>query len=114
MVAGEAIGVQPLEVVAPELAIGRAVPQQVVGDDEDAVRDGDDGLLVAPALYEPAVLGGEVGVAFPDGAARTLDEDLAQGAIGMPGAAAQPLPRALAVARAEAGPGGGIARGWEP
>src|SRR5207249_10706236 len=59
---------------------------------------------------EPAVLGGEVGVAFADGAAGTLDQGLAQGAVGEAGAAAQPLARALMVARAEAGPGGRMAR----
>src|SRR5438874_1077720 len=64
MVAGEAVRVQPLEVVAAEFAIRLAVPQDVVGDDEGAVGDGNDGLLVAAALDEPAVLGGEVGVAF--------------------------------------------------
>src|SRR5438876_5888793 len=106
VVAGETVGVQPLEVVAPEFTIRLAVPQDVVDDDEDAVGDSDYGLLIAAPLDEAAVLGGEVGVAFPYGAAGTLDEGLAQGAVGVAGAAAQPLARALMVARAEAGPGG--------
>src|SRR6266446_2894580 len=71
-------------------------------------------FFVAAALDEPAVLGGEVGVAFADSAAGTLDQGLAQGAVGQAGAAAQPLARALMVARAEAGPGGRVARGREP
>ncbi len=45
MVAGEAVRVQPLEGVAPEFAIRLAVAQDVVGEDEDAVGDGNDGLL---------------------------------------------------------------------
>ncbi len=36
VVAGEVVGVQPLEEVAPEFTIRLAVPQDVVGDDEDA------------------------------------------------------------------------------
>ena len=81
VVAGEAVGVQALEVVAPEFAIRLAVAKYVVGDNEDAVGDGDNGLLVAAVLDEPAVLGGEVGVTFPDGTAGTLDGP-AQGAVG--------------------------------
>jgi hypothetical protein len=38
------------------------------------VRDRDDGLLVAAALDQPAVLGREVAVAFADSAAGALDE----------------------------------------
>src|SRR5438876_6160177 len=114
VVAGETVGVQPLEVVAPEFTIRLAVPQDVVGDDEDAVGDSDDGLLIAAPLDEAAVLGREVGVAFAYGAAGTLDQGLAQGAVGVPSTATQPLARALMVARAEAGPGGRMARRREP
>src|SRR5207247_1354294 len=110
MVAGEAVRVQPLEVVAAEFAIRLAVPQDVVGDDEDAVGDGNDGLLVAAALDEPAVLGGEVGRAFTGSGAGAVAQGLAQGAVGEAGAAAGPLARALMVDRADAGPGERIAR----
>src|SRR5207247_927639 len=110
MVAGEAVRVQPLEVVAAEFAIRLAVPQDVVGDDEGAVGDGNDGLLVAAALDEPAVLGGEVGRAFTGSGAGAVAQGLAQGAVGEAGAAAGPLARALMVDRADAGPGERIAR----
>jgi len=50
VIAGEAVGVETLEVVAPDLAVRLAVAQDVIGDDEEAVRDRDDGLLVATAL----------------------------------------------------------------
>src|SRR5437763_1046253 len=110
VVAGRPVGVKPREVVAPEFTIRLAVPQDVVGDDEDAVGDSDDGLLIAAPLDEAAVLGREVGVAFAYGAAGTLDQGLAQGAVGVPSTATQPLARALMVARAEAGPGGSLMR----
>src|SRR5438128_12088875 len=114
VVAGETVGVQPLEVVAPEFTIRLAVAQDVEGDDEDAVGDSDDGLLIAAPLDEAAVLGREVGVAFAYGAAGTRDQGLGQGAVGVPSTATQPLARALMVARAEAGPGGRMARRREP
>ena len=68
VIAREAIRVEAIEVAAAQLAIRLAVAEHVVGDHEDAVGDGDDGLLVAAPLDEPAVLGGEIGVAFADGA----------------------------------------------
>lgn len=49
VVAGEAVGAHLVEVVAAQLAVGLAIPQDVVGDDEDAVRDGDNGSLGAAA-----------------------------------------------------------------
>jgi hypothetical protein len=74
VIAGEAVGVEVIKVVAAQLAIRHAVAEHVVGDHEDAVGDGDDGLLVAAPLDQPAVLGREVAVAFADSAAGALDE----------------------------------------
>src|SRR5262249_10669139 len=68
VVAGEALGIEVVEVVAPELAIRRAVAQYVVRDHQDAVGHRDDGLLVPAALDQPPVLGREVAVTFEDGA----------------------------------------------
>src|SRR5262249_2164913 len=96
---------------ASELAIRRAVAEQMVGDHQDAVGHRDDGLLVAAALDQAAVLGGEVGVAFADGAPGALDQGLPQAAVGKPGAAAQALAGTLVVARAEARPGRRMAGG---
>src|SRR5205823_14480257 len=70
--------------------------------------------LAAAGRAEPGVLGRGVGVAFPYGTAGTFDESLARGAVGEAGAATQPLAGALMVARAEAGPGGRMARRREP
>ena len=50
VVAGEAVGAHLVEVVAAQLAVRLAIPQDVVGDDEDAVGDGDNGSLVPTAL----------------------------------------------------------------
>jgi hypothetical protein len=50
VIAGEALRVQAVEVVAAQLAVRLAVPQDVVGDDEEAMGDRDDGLLVPTAF----------------------------------------------------------------
>jgi hypothetical protein len=113
VVAGQPLGIEGVEVVAPEFAVRAALPQDVVRDHEDAVGDGDDGVLVPAPLDQPAVLRREVGVARADGAAGALHERLAQDAVRAAGTAAQPLAGTLVVAGAEAGPGGGLAGGRE-
>src|SRR5215472_3192812 len=100
-----------VEVIAAELAIRHAVTQHVIRDYQDAVGHGDDGLLVPAALDQPAVLSREVAVAFAHGAPGTLHEGLAQDPVREAGAAAQALAGTLVVARAEARPGGRMARG---
>src|SRR5215468_11136385 len=104
MVAGEAVRVEAIEVVAAQLAIRLAVAEHVIRDHEDAVGDRDDSLLVAAPPDEPAVLRREVTVPCADGAAGALDERRAQRPVREAGAAAQPLPGTLVVAGAEAGP----------
>src|SRR5215831_10619019 len=111
VIAGEALRVQAVEVVAAQLAVRLTVPQDVVGDDQDAVGHGDNGLLVPAALDEPPVLRREVAVACADGAPGALDERRAQRPVGDAGAAAQALPGTLVIARAKAGPGRRMARG---
>src|SRR5262245_9715003 len=111
MVAREAVRVEAIEVAAAQLAIRLAVAEHVVGDDEDAVGDRDDCLLVAAPPDEPAVLRREVAVPCANGAAGALDERRAQRAVGEAGAAAQALAGTLVIARAEARPGGRMARG---
>src|SRR5262245_61919039 len=95
VVAGEAGGAHLVEVVAAQLGVRLAIAHDVVGDDEDAVRDGDDGSLVAAALDQAPVLGGEIAVAFAHRGAGTFDERRAERAIRVAGATAQALPRAL-------------------
>jgi transposase InsO family protein len=94
---------------SPELAMQHAVAQHVIRDHQDAVGHGDEGLLLAAAFGQPPVLGREVGVAFADSAAGTLDERRAERPVGEASAAAQPLAGTLVGAGAEARPGRGMA-----
>ena len=57
VVAGETLGIEVVEVVAPELTVRLAIAQQVIRDHQDAVGDRDDGLLVPAARDQPPVLG---------------------------------------------------------
>src|SRR6266478_6650242 len=105
VVAGEALGIEVVEVVAPELTVRLAVARQVIRDHQDAVGHGDDGLLVPAALDQPPVLGGEIAVTFEDGAPGTLHEGLAQDPVREAGAATEAFAGTLVIAGAEAGPG---------
>ena len=49
------------EVVGTELGVGAAALEHVVGDGEDGMRDGPDGLLMAAPPLDPGVLAGEIG-----------------------------------------------------
>src|SRR5262249_1665137 len=74
---------------------------------------GDDGLSCLRGLDQAAVLGGEVGVVFEDGAASTLDKGLAQDAVGKRVRPLRRFPGTLVVVGAAGRPGGGMAGGWE-
>ena len=57
----EGILVAAVEEVGTEIRVGGlAIGEQVVGDHEDGVGDGDDGFLLAPARGKMVVLGAEV------------------------------------------------------
>ncbi len=52
----------PVEVVGAEVGVGLAGGQQVPGDDQDAVADGDGGFAWPSASADAVVVGAEVGV----------------------------------------------------
>ncbi len=57
------VGVLALDEVVPtELVLVLSVEQDVVGDHQDGVADGDDGLARPPTAPYPPELGGQVGV----------------------------------------------------
>jgi hypothetical protein len=72
---GDAFGVGATrEVVAVEVLIGNVVFEDVVGGDQDRVRDGDDRFLVAAAALDLLVLGAQVGVLGADRGVGGLDQ----------------------------------------
>src|SRR6476620_10841341 len=66
--------VEALEVGGAQVAVRFAVPEDVVGDDEDAVRHGDDGFWGATPAGQAMVLRGQVSAPFPTGTPGALAE----------------------------------------
>ena len=64
--------------------VGGGVREQVPGDDEDGVADGDQGALLAAAPDDPLVAGGQEGLG-PGGAGCGLAEGAAEPGIALAG-----------------------------
>src|SRR6266516_2326194 len=82
---GQAAG----EVVAAEVAVGLFAVEQVVGDDESGVADGDGGAFLASSAGQAPVLRGEVGELCSGGGMGGLDQGGAEPFValaGVPGA----------------------------
>src|SRR5690349_4228437 len=70
----EGVLVAAVEEVGAEVVVGAAILEEMVGDDQDRVGDGDGGLVGATASGEAMVLGAEVGVAGATGGLGSLDQ----------------------------------------
>ena len=75
---GDVLFVALIEIARSEIGVIHPVAQQVMGDDEDGVADGDDRLLLATSCNETVVLRAEVGVASATAGVRGFDEGGAQ------------------------------------
>src|SRR5581483_3118749 len=111
-VADDGLPVALVEVVAAELAVGLALAQDVVADDEDGVRDGHGRAFLAAPRREAVVLRPEV-AARAGGGVRHLHERPAQPGVAVAGRAAAALARALAHSRTDLRPGGEMSVGGE-
>src|SRR3954470_18129178 len=107
------VGVAAGEVVPAEVVVVAVVGQQVPGDDQDGVADGDGGLLLADPAGQSPELGGQVGVAGAGGGPGALGEDVLQPDIAVGGLARAAFAAGDVVARADPGPGGQVRRGRE-
>jgi hypothetical protein len=65
VVPDQVLSVQAVEVVAAELSVGSAVPEEVPRRDEDRIADGHDGFLVAAPARDPVILRSQVAAARP-------------------------------------------------
>jgi hypothetical protein len=81
------VAVEAVVVVEAELVVGLVAGEDVVGADEDRVRDGNDRLVVAAAASEAEAVRFEVAVATVGGGACALDQDLARPGVAAAGAA---------------------------
>ncbi|MDP9373434.1 MAG: hypothetical protein M3Q65_13480 [Chloroflexota bacterium] len=66
-----------IEIARAEIVVLGAAPEQVVGDDEDGVPDGDRGLVPPAPGGQAAVLRREVGVLLAGGGVGRLDQQRA-------------------------------------
>src|SRR5919107_1377723 len=109
----DAIGVAEVEVVGAEIGVGGAAFEQVVGDDEDGVTDGDDGAFGPAPGGEATELFGEVPGLAPAGGPGGFGQGTPEPGAPLAGPGAPTFAAAGVVPRAHAGPGGGVAVGGE-
>ena len=93
-----------IEVIGPEVAVGYAMFQDVIGGDEDGVRDGDDSAFFAAFGGDAFVLGGEVSIFGASGTPGSLCESASQPAATLRGFAGTSFAGTAVVAGAHAGP----------
>src|SRR5262245_35427731 len=110
VIADEPVAIQPVEVVAAQIAVGYSVPQNVPRGDQDGVAHGHDRLPVAPAARHAMILGRQVAIPRPHGASGTLNQRGAEPAVALARAAGLALAGTLVMAGTDAGPRGGLAR----
>ena len=100
------------EVVSAELRVGDLVAEDVVGSDEDRMRDGDDRLAVPAAALDTQILGVQVGVfGAPGGALGGLDQSGSEPAVALAGLPRSALASRFVVAGADGRPARGVAVG---
>src|SRR5712691_7085183 len=101
-----------VEVGRAEIIEGRPSAQDVIGDDEEVMGDGEGRPLRAPSCGEPLVDGAEIGLT-PAGGLGRFDEHRPEPGTALPRPTGARLAGALVAARTEAGPRGQVARAGE-
>src|ERR671920_899097 len=109
----DAVGVAAVEVLGAEVLVAGAAFEEMVGDDEDGVADGDDGALPPASGGQAAGLLGQVAALAAAGGPGGLGEGGLEPGAPLAGLGASAFAPAGVVARAHAGPGGGVAVGGE-
>ncbi len=74
-----------------QFAIGLVLFEQVIDNDQDAVRQGHNGFLAAHAFLEPLVIRPQVGALAARSPMRRLDEGLTQPAVALARFGTEPL-----------------------
>src|SRR5204863_656909 len=94
---GGALRVAAVEVVGAELLVRGFPGEEGVGEDENLVTNGNDGLPIAAMAHDAAVACTEGGVPGARGRLSRLDERHPQPLVPLPSLAGLPLARALVV-----------------
>src|SRR6266545_4724786 len=103
--AGLSLTVSGEEPVLPELVVGEAAGEHVVGGDEDRVADGDSRPLGSPAAPQSRVLRAEVGAFRPVCGVGGLHQGVPEPLRTLAGPSRAALAGGLVVARTHPGPG---------
>src|SRR5882672_1694327 len=104
-IASEATLVAAVEVIGPQVLIdGSGLAEDVVGDDEDAVADGNSGFLLSMSGSKPVVLAAEVGLGAA-GCMGRFNEKALEPAVALAGSSAVSLAGALVHPRTHLPPG---------
>ena len=106
MIALDLGGLQPLEVVRAEIAVGLPVAQHMLENHQDTMRDGNHRLLFAPPTGNAVELGGEISILGMTNRPRYLASDRSQIGVAAGGLSAEALASTLFVAVTDPGPGG--------
>src|SRR5215510_9605199 len=93
----------------PELAVGRAIVEHMIGNDEHGMGHGEDGLLVAPAPHHATIAGGERRVGARGGP-RRFEQRRPQPAIALARLARAAFPGTFMLAWTQARPARQVAR----
>src|SRR4051812_48213999 len=99
------VAVTLLEVEGTEILVVGVSLEQVIGDHQDGMADGDGGSTLAAPGCQASVECREVGVALPRGRMGGLDQERPQPGTALARLPTPPFARALVVAGAHPGPG---------
>lgn len=102
------VGVQLVEVIAADLSILGAIPQDAESNYQQSMRCGDDRLANSMLARLAVEKGGQIAVLFARGGPSGLAESTPQPAIPFASPIAKPLPAALMIAGAQPRPTGSM------
>lgn len=106
--------VEVVEVVGPQIGRGLLIAQEVVRDDQDALRHSNNGLLFAPPPGKAVKLGMQIGAALPGDRPGDLPQHGPQPGIAFGRLATQALAATLVVTRTDTSPRGQVPSRGEP
>ncbi len=103
-----------IKIVRAEIAIGSLARQHMIDNDEQTMRNGHNGFLLAASAGEPSKLCPEIGLLDPACTVGCLDQRLPELLTAFACPTAQLLAGTLVIARTQTGPGGQMGGARKP